>query len=41
LTPILQKHGVIPARDPNRSAEAERVKPAVPTPPRRDEDRER
>ncbi|SCW95353.1 Zeta toxin [Sphingobium faniae] len=39
LTPILQKHGVIPTRDPNRSAEADRTKP--PVPPRRDEDRER
>lgn len=41
LTPILQKHGVIPSRDSSRSAEAERAKPAVPAPPRRDEDRER
>ncbi len=41
LTPILQKHGVIPSRNPSRSAEAERAKPAVPAPPRRDEGRER
>lgn len=41
LTPILQKHGVIPVRAPERSAEADRPKPAVPSPPRRDEDRER
>jgi hypothetical protein len=41
LTPILQKHGVIPAREPQRAAEAERVKPPIPSPPRRDDDRER
>lgn len=41
LTPILQKHGVIPARAPERSAEVERGKPPIPSPPRREDDRER
>lgn len=41
LTPILQKHGIIPAREAERSAEADRAKAAVPSPPRRDEDRDR
>lgn len=41
LTPILQKHGVIPARDPQRSPDLAHGKDRAPSPPRRDEDRER
>ena len=40
LTPILQKHGVIPARDPQREDLA-RNRETPPPLPRRDEDRER
>lgn len=41
LTPILQKHGVIPARDPQHSADLAQNKDRPPSPPRRDNDRER
>lgn len=41
LTPILQKHGVIPARDPQRNADLTQGKDRPPSPPRRGDDRER
>lgn len=41
LTPILQKHGVIPARDPQRYADQVQGKDRAPSPARRDDDRER
>jgi len=41
LTPILQKHGVIPARDPHRSPDLAHGRDKPPSLPRRDDDRER
>jgi hypothetical protein len=41
LTPILQKHGVIPARDPQRNADLAQSKDRPSFPPRRDDDHER
>ncbi|MEO7465539.1 MAG: zeta toxin family protein [Sphingobium limneticum] len=41
LTPILQKHGIIPGRDGQRSADLAQSLDKVPTPFRRDDERDR
>jgi len=41
LTPILQKHGIIPGRAGQRSAELTQNRDKVPKPPQREDDRER
>ena len=41
LTPILQKHGVIPARDPQRAPDRDRGQNLPPSPSRREDDRDR
>jgi hypothetical protein len=40
LTPILQKHGVIPVREPQRNADLAQGKDRSPAPHRRDDERE-
>lgn len=41
LTPILQKHGVIPARDPQRAPDRDRGQNLPPSPSRREDDHDR